>query len=399
MKILPINRYRFYQSLQPLFLLKKITSKSTTGCLQVFTASGSWSIYVEEGKLIYACCTEKMFELLYKHLQRLSQKIPTLHNGIKEQLRAIFETGIENQAIPNPDYLGICWLVNQKYLTPAQAGILVEQLALEVLESFLLLKEGSYEFSPESFLDEMPKFCHLDMRLLVERSQKRSHNASIPSGKIEKPGVDTTAPRSDSSGGRHLNHQSASEFAATPQQQTSQRTSKSEGKSNPGQQHLHVVPPTQEPSPKPRQNNVLSHPVNQNINTRPRISQPNAEKKLYTVLCIDDSPTVINAIQKFLDDQMFSVMGINDPLKALMQIIRLKPDLILLDIEMPNLDGYELCSLVRKHSHFKDTPIIMITGRTGFIDKARAKLVRASGYLNKPFTQADLLKEVFQHIK
>ncbi|TFI53213.1 response regulator [Mastigocladus laminosus UU774] len=399
MKILPINRYRFYQSLQPLFLLKKITSKSTTGCLQVFTASGSWSIYVEEGKLIYACCTEKMFELLYKHLQRLSQKIPTLHNGIKEQLRAIFETGIENQAIPNPDYLGICWLVNQKYLTPAQAGILVEQLALEVLESFLLLKEGSYEFSPESFLDEMPKFCHLDMRLLVERSQKRSHHASIPSGKIEKSGVDTTAPRSDSSGGRHLNHQSASEFAVTPQQQTSQRTSKSEGKSNPGQQHLHVVPPTQEPSPKPRQNNVLSHPVNQNINTRSRISQPNAEKKLYTVLCIDDSPTVINAIQKFLDDQMFSVMGINDPLKALMQIIRLKPDLILLDIEMPNLDGYELCSLVRKHSHFKDTPIIMITGRTGFIDKARAKLVRASGYLNKPFTQADLLKEVFQHIK
>jgi CheY-like chemotaxis protein len=82
-----------------------------------------------------------------------------------------------------------------------------------------------------------------------------------------------------------------------------------------------------------------------------------------------------------------------------MQIIRLKPDLILLDIEMPNLDGYELCSLVRKHSHFKDTPIIMITGRTGFIDKARAKLVRASGYLSKPFTQADLLKEVFQHIK
>ncbi|MCP6757292.1 MAG: response regulator [Fischerella sp. CENA71] len=399
MKILPINRYRFYQSLQPLFLLKKITSKSTTGCLQVFTASGSWSIYVEEGKLIYACYTEKMFELLYKHLQRLSQKIPTLHNGIKEQLRAIFETGIENQAIPNPDYLGICWLVNQKYLTPAQAGILVEQLALEVLESFLLLKEGSYEFTPESFLDEMPKFCHLDMRLLVERSQKRSHHTSIPGGKIEKSGVDTTAPQSDSSGRRHLNHQSASEFAVTPRQQTSQRISKGEGKLNLGQQHLHVVPPTQQPLPKPKQNNLLSHPINQNNSNRPLISQPNAEKKLYTVFCIDDSPTVINAIRKFLDDQMFSVMGINDPLKALMQIIRLKPDLILLDIEMPNLDGYELCSLVRKHSHFKDTPIIMITGRTGFIDKARAKLVRASGYLSKPFTQADLLKEVFQHIK
>jgi CheY-like chemotaxis protein len=66
---------------------------------------------------------------------------------------------------------------------------------------------------------------------------------------------------------------------------------------------------------------------------------------------------------------------------------------------MPNLDGYELCSLVRKHSQFKNTPVIMITGRTGFIDKAKAKIVRASGYLSKPFTQADLLKEIFQHIQ
>ncbi|BAU06726.1 response regulator [Fischerella sp. NIES-3754] len=401
MKILPINRYRFYQSLQPLFLLKKITSKSTAGCLQVFTASGSWSIYVEEGKLIYACCTEKMFELLYKHLQRLSQKIPTLHNGIKEQLRAIFETGIENQAIPNPDYLAICWLVNQKYITPVQAGILVEQLALEVLESFLLLKEGSYEFAPESFLDEMPKFCHLDVRLLVERCQRRSPGyASIPSGKSERSSADAAPPQPASLERRHLNHQSGSEFAANCPQQTPQRTSKGESTPNSGQQqHLHVVPPSQQPLPKPRLNNVLPHPVNTNNSNRPQISRPNVDKKLYTVFCIDDSPAVVNAISKFLDDQIFSVVGINDPLKALMQIIRLKPDLILLDIEMPNLDGYELCSLVRKHSHFKDTPIIMITGRTGFIDKARAKLVRASGYLSKPFTQADLLKEVFQHIK
>jgi twitching motility two-component system response regulator PilG len=81
-----------------------------------------------------------------------------------------------------------------------------------------------------------------------------------------------------------------------------------------------------------------------------------------------------------------------------MQILRSKPDLILLDVEMPNLDGYELCSLLRRHSSFKNTPIIMVTGRTGFIDKAKAKLVRSSGYLTKPFTRSDLLKLVFKHI-
>ena len=122
------------------------------------------------------------------------------------------------------------------------------------------------------------------------------------------------------------------------------------------------------------------------------------KRTTYTVACIDDSPTVLNAIQKFLEDQSLSVVAINDPVKALMQIVRSKPDLILLDITMPNLDGYELCALLRRHPRYKRTPIVMVTGNTGFIDRARAKLVRASGYLTKPFTQSDLLKIVFKHL-
>ncbi|MFQ4145562.1 response regulator [Chlorogloeopsis sp. ULAP02] len=372
MKVLPINRYRFYQSLQPLFLLKKITSKSTTGCLQVFTASASWLIYVREGKLIYACCTEKMFEILYKHLQHFSQKIPTLHHGIKEHLQAIFETGIENQAIPNPDYLAICWLVKQKYITPTQAGILIEQLALEILESFLSLKEGSYEFTSYSFLDEMPKYCHLDIRLLVECCQKRSQQRL--QSKSSQSSLFTTNTKSARVGATNVN--------------------------TPHQQHRQVVNPAESKSTlsKPSNHQVLTNPVvTENQNSR-SITQTSTEKKVYKVLCIDDSPIVVNTIQRFLDEQIFSVVGINEPLRGLVHIIRLQPDIILLDIEMPNIDGYELCSLVRNHSLFQETPIIMITGRTSFIDKARAKIVGASGFLNKPFAQSDLIKIIFQHL-
>jgi twitching motility two-component system response regulator PilG len=89
---------------------------------------------------------------------------------------------------------------------------------------------------------------------------------------------------------------------------------------------------------------------------------------------------------------------INDPVKALMQVIRSKPDLILLDVTMPNLDGYELCSLLRKHPSFRRTPVIMVTSHSGFIDRAKAKLVGASGYLTKPFTQPELVKMVFKHL-
>ncbi|NJR19121.1 MAG: response regulator [Calothrix sp. CSU_2_0] len=144
-----------------------------------------------------------------------------------------------------------------------------------------------------------------------------------------------------------------------------------------------------------------SQSVKKNVdsdNNRHQARQSN-DKQIYKVMCIDDSPTIINAIKHFLDDSFFYVVGIHDPLKALMQTIRIKPDLILLDIGMPNLDGYELCSLLRKHSYFRNTPVIMVTARTSLIDRAKAKMVRSSGYLTKPFTQADLLKIIFHHLE
>jgi two-component system, chemotaxis family, response regulator PixG len=70
-----------------------------------------------------------------------------------------------------------------------------------------------------------------------------------------------------------------------------------------------------------------------------------------------------------------------------------------LDVGMPRVDGYELCRLLRKHPLFKKIPIIMVTGNTGLIDRARAKMSGTTDYMTKPFTQADLLKMVFRHLE
>ena len=359
MKILPISRYRFFQKIQPVTLLKKITNKPVTGCLQVFTTSDSWSFYFEESKLLYASRTDKMFNLLYAKLQQYSQQIPALtQKKVYQQVRVIFQKGIDNQAILNPDYLAICWLVNQKLITAAQAKILIRELALEVISSFISIREGSYEFTTDSFMGDMPKFCRLEINLLVENCQKKSHN---------------TEDRTE-------------QVILNPANQTSSKKKI----------------PIQQPLPKPGINQLNSQPTNQTTDyshsNRQQVYKRNIRRKVYTIVCIDDSPTVLNAIQSFLDEQIFNVIGFNEPLKALMQILSTNPDLILLDVEMPNLDGYELCSLLRKHSYFKDVPVIMVTGRKGFIDRAKAKMVRASGYLTKPFTQGELLKMIFQHL-
>ncbi|AFY31958.1 response regulator [Calothrix sp. PCC 7507] len=121
-------------------------------------------------------------------------------------------------------------------------------------------------------------------------------------------------------------------------------------------------------------------------------------KKTYKIVSVDDSPTILKEISRFLEDENFSVVTINEPLKAVMSIIRHKPDLILLDLNMAGIDGYELCRIVRNNSMFKNTPIIFVTGNKGLVDKVKARLVGASGYLTKPFTRAELLKIVFMHL-
>lgn len=356
MSTTPIGSYKFSQKLHPLSLLAQLTSRRATGCLRIFTGSVSWSIYLEDGKLTYASYSDKLFERLDNHLQQLSQQIPALNSATRVQMRLMFEPKGENQRTSDADYQAICWLVNQDHITSSQAGTLIENLAKEVVELFLTLKEGSYEFIAENSLNQLPKFCSLDLRLLVEHCQKQLRSQQNSQSPLQDPG------------------------------QTS------------------VEKAINLPQSQPQSQMQLGQPLSKQSNfdnqdsSNKKMQAQTASKQLYTVACIDDSQTVLNSIKNFLEENTFSVVMINDPVKALMQILRSKPDLILLDVEMPNLDGYELCSLLRRHSAFKNTPIIMVTGRTGFIDRAKAKMVRASGYLTKPFTQPELLKMVFKHI-
>lgn len=349
MNTTPISNYRLIQKLHPISLLAQLTSRNATGCLRVFTERAFWTINLEQGKLTYATYSDTLFDRLDNHLRHLSQKIPQLNSAIRVQMRLMFEPQAENQVLSYTDYQAICWLVNQNYLTTKQAGLLIEELAKEVLESFLLLKEGSYEFYPDSIWEELPKFAYLDLRLLVEYCQRQLRTRQ-------------NAPS--------LNNNSAESAAVLPINQ-------------PAKTQTQIK--TEQSGVKPKKSDPIDPP---------RL----VRRSLYTIACIDDSQTVLNSIRSFLDENVFAVVTINDPVKALMQILRSKPDLILLDVEMPNLDGYELCSLLRRHSAFKNTPIIMVTGRTGFIDRAKAKMVRSSGYLTKPFTQSDLLKIVFKHL-
>lgn len=116
------------------------------------------------------------------------------------------------------------------------------------------------------------------------------------------------------------------------------------------------------------------------------------------VACIDDSPAIQRVVKFTLESSGYRVVNIKESLKALTALLNPKPDLILMDINMPDIDGYQLCSLCNKSAALKDIPIIMLTGRDGILDRVKAKMVGAVGYISKPFLPQELVKIVNSYL-
>ncbi|MEM8505736.1 MAG: response regulator [Cyanobacteria bacterium P01_D01_bin.1] len=110
----------------------------------------------------------------------------------------------------------------------------------------------------------------------------------------------------------------------------------------------------------------------------------------YRIVCIDDNQLLLNKIDDFLDAGRFELHSVLDPLGSITKICSLKPDLILLDITMPRIDGHNLCKVLRRGSKVKHTPIVMISSNTNALNKAKAKAVGATDYLEKPFSKSQL---------
>ena len=411
-----------FQKIDPLGLLKTISNPRETGHLQVFDGSIYWSIYFRRGKITFASHSIDPFERLDRHLLRLGHKQLPGFNETRAQL----DVGI---AKPSSEYSLICNWFNFQLLTKPEIVLLVERLVKEVVADFLLIKSGDYKLNEQ--VDSLQTFCTFELQSILEYCQKQAQRWELLAPEIvslyQRPYLLGAATRQ-----RQLLQQLPNNLVVrlngfSPLCYLAAATNQDElelakdlhpyilgriiGLHDPhppfNQLPKSFVRSTRK-VPTQLQRQQASHRNAVVINNTTAIPNPTnnrqtspvaAAKKTYTIVCVDDSSTMLKQINNFLDDDgSFSVFPISEPVKALMQIIRLKPHLILLDVMMASIDGYELCRLVRNHPRFKDTPIIMVTGNTGIIDRVKARLVGASGYLTKPFNQADLLKMVFKHV-
>lgn len=113
-----------------------------------------------------------------------------------------------------------------------------------------------------------------------------------------------------------------------------------------------------------------------------------------TVMVVDDSITVRKVTTRLLERNDMNVITAKDGVDAVAKLQEHVPDIMLLDIEMPRMDGFELATHVRNEARLRDIPIIMITSRTGDKHRQRAMQIGVNRYLGKPFQETELLENI-----
>lgn len=339
----------------------------------------SWFVFFLNGQIVYAGRTESDLLRLrdYLHRYRLEATI----DQIPASSIATFNT---------PEY-GCLWALLENHLvTPAQGRSILRSMVQETLFDLLSLHQGSFVFELGNPLT--PQLLSLEIAPLATKTLKQVQEwkqlhpqlhssdqclviadaaklkATLPDATFQALDRYVDGQTSIRQIARYLNRDiSTVARAIYPYIQRGWL-----------QTDHTVLPSSHSPS---RSSLELS-------------SSANTPK----VVCIDDSPTVGKAVELMLNRNGYEITTIENPLTALSLVFQLKPDLILCDIAMPELDGYELCAMLRQSTSFRHTPIVMLTGKDGFIDRVRARMVGATDYLTKPFGEHEILMLLEKHI-
>lgn len=115
------------------------------------------------------------------------------------------------------------------------------------------------------------------------------------------------------------------------------------------------------------------------------------------VLVVDDSPTVRSLVSRTLEQRGYRTLLASDGMEALSRLRESVPDLVLLDVTMPHLDGFKICRVIKDNDLTAHVPVVFLSGKDGFLDKVRGRMAGAVDYLSKPVTADTLLKVMERH--
>ena len=411
--------------LNPLELLSKLADSKSSGLLELDEGLVIWKIYLHEGELNYIYCSAQLLEQLRYYLHYLGWK--QVAAALKQLPSAYVQIQSYLQDQPSEPTLYqnvISWLLAEKHLNVSQGLQLLEQITKDALNTCLWLDRGTVSWHQEKPIplwirEQFGHSLSLKLSECLSIEQKRLEKWQNCSEQLlsthQRPYFTSGWEQKPLPSSGSLNHKALKELAQVIRGRTSIRQlslllHKDELQIaqilspyiddkiiylRPAQQPLDRLPSI------PRLKKTVRQPpqVTPSTESNDEVKKPDAAAvKTWKIVCIDDSPTILDEMKRFMSTERFEITAIDDPVQAVSAIFRINPDLILLDITMPKINGYKLCSLLRGSEYCNHTPIIMVTGNTGLIDKARAKLAGATDYLTKPFTQEGLLDIVQKYL-
>jgi two-component system, OmpR family, alkaline phosphatase synthesis response regulator PhoP len=116
--------------------------------------------------------------------------------------------------------------------------------------------------------------------------------------------------------------------------------------------------------------------------------------KIPNVLIVDDEPNILLSLQFLMKKTGYEVRTAKDGEEAMAEIVRAAPDLVLLDVMMPKIDGFSLCQRIRENPEWSDVRIIMLTARGRDIEREKGLALGADDYITKPFSTTDAIERV-----
>jgi twitching motility two-component system response regulator PilG len=354
-----------------------IVSSTGTQPTQRSLAGQSWFVFCFNGQIIYATQSAGSLFRLRDYLRRY--KADT----------ALDQIQVPYMASTNAQEYGYLWaLLENHILTPAQGRNIIHSMIHETLFDLLSLHQGSFTFEMGSAL--APQLTSLEISSLLAKIVKQVQQWKQFHPHIQSP---NQCP---------VISDPAELQVALPVNTFNTLRRWADGHTSIRQMARYL------------NRDVLSvakaiYPFVQQglvqLFYEPSVAPANSKKDLSSretkapkVVCIDDDNVIRKTVESILNEHGYEATAISSPLKALSLVFQIKPDLILCDIAMPELDGYEICAMLRNSNAFRQTPIVMLTGIDGFIDRVQARMAGANDYFTKPFGESELLMVVEKYV-
>ncbi|NEO99366.1 MAG: response regulator [Symploca sp. SIO2E9] len=386
----PLQGYRFgdSQRAQLLATLKRI---HFSGQL-VWTASNDgqkWIFYFCLGRIIYATGGTHPVRRLARSLATYCSQIPLDITQLRPALRR-FEL---NNYTSSWEYQLLCLWVEQKKITQEQAEEAIQSILSEILFDISQAQTLTHHIKEESSISK--QLILIDEQQAIEEVQRlwqKLWNAKITEYSLDKAPV-IKQPK------QLQENTSTKVYQALTQLLDGKNTLRDLAIKT--QRDVVQVKRSLLPYLKSGLVELISipdlpDPFFQEVPDPPSLKQENSNKPL--IACVDDSLSICQTMEKLMTAAGYQFMSVNDGLRALTILLLRKPDLIFLDLVMPNTNGYEICRQLRKAPSFRETPIVILTGNDGIVDQVRAKLVGASSFLSKPVDAQKVLGVIYKHL-